>query len=89
MDEEVYQSLRTMSPYKAPGPDGFMACFYQRTWETTGASVISLVRSVMAGGAISSKLAEVLLVLVPTIDNPSLLTHFRPINLCNVLYKTS
>lgn len=86
-DDEIFHSLKGMSPYKSLGPDGFQACFYQKNWATTGPSIIALAQSVMAGGELPPKLVEVLLVLVPNIDNPSLLTHFRPISLCDVLYK--
>lgn len=28
-DQEIKDSLFAIGPYKAPGPDGFSACFYQ------------------------------------------------------------
>lgn len=85
--EEVHQALKQMSPFKAPGPDGFQAGFFHATWQTTGPSVVALVQRVMSGGELPSGLAEILLVLVPKIENPSSLTQFRPISLCNVVYK--
>lgn len=86
-DEEVTRDLKEMSPLKAPGPDGFQACFYQRTWEMTGPRIIELVKGIMASGQLPLGLAEVLLVLVPKTDVPSSLAQYRPISLYNVLYK--
>ena len=36
---------------------------------------------------IDLKLVETLIVLIPKIDNPSHMHEFKPIGLCNVLYK--
>jgi hypothetical protein len=35
-DEEVKIAVYDMSPWKAPGPDGFPAGFYQHSWDTVG-----------------------------------------------------
>jgi hypothetical protein len=32
--EEVEVTLGQMHPLKSLGPNGFTACFYQRSWET-------------------------------------------------------
>lgn len=62
-----------MSPFKAMGPDGFQACFYQNTWETTGPAIVSLVKGVMSNGELPVGLAEVLVVLILKIEVPSTL----------------
>jgi len=31
-EEEIHAVLKTMNPFKAPGPDGFQAFFFQRFW---------------------------------------------------------
>lgn len=41
--DEVTKAIQAMSPYKSPGPDGFHAGFFQRTWEITGHSVSLMV----------------------------------------------
>jgi hypothetical protein len=33
MEQEVWQVIRAMPPYKALGPDGFMPRFFQATWD--------------------------------------------------------
>lgn len=41
---EVLAALRSMKPFKAPGPDGFQPVFFQRYWDVVGPNVIKLVR---------------------------------------------
>uniref|UniRef100_A0A803MIA0 Uncharacterized protein n=1 Tax=Chenopodium quinoa TaxID=63459 RepID=A0A803MIA0_CHEQI len=40
---EVLAALKSMKPFKAPGPDGFQPLFYQRFWELVHPSVVQLV----------------------------------------------
>lgn len=44
-DAEVQKALFSMKPWKAPGPNGFAAGFYQISWEVVGQNVINFVRS--------------------------------------------
>ncbi|XP_004306410.1 PREDICTED: uncharacterized protein LOC101315269 [Fragaria vesca subsp. vesca] len=44
-EEEVWNALSQMKPTKAPGPDGFAPCFYQRFWSIVGSDVVQAVRA--------------------------------------------
>lgn len=37
--DEVRKAVFNMKPWKAPGPDGFSAGFYQKSWDVVGSSV--------------------------------------------------
>ena len=87
MKEEVKTALFQMFPTKAPGPDGFPAHFYQHYWELCGAEVTEVVLRIIRGEESAESINNTVLVLIPKVMNPFLLTQFRPISLCNVLYK--
>lgn len=37
---EVVNAIKSMEPFKAPGPDGFQPLFYQRYWDVVKSNVI-------------------------------------------------
>jgi hypothetical protein len=76
-----------MSPWKAPGPDGFPAGFYQKSWETVGSTVCDFVRNVWTKPSNISMVNQTDICLIPKIDQPEFVSQFRPISLCNTIYK--
>lgn len=86
-DDEVRATIFGMKPYKAPGPDGYQPIFYQSQWQVIGQSVCSYIREVLAGNVDMSRINHSYLVLIPKIQTPEYLHQFRPIGLCNVIFK--
>ena len=85
--EEVKSALFQMYPTKAPGPDGYPAHFFQRHWELCGTEVTNVVLRILRGEESPEVINETFLVLIPKVKDPTNLAQFRPISLCNVLYK--
>jgi hypothetical protein len=86
-DEEIKSALFQMGPTKAPGPDGFPALFYQTHWDFLKMEICNAVRSFLQGEPIPDGFCDSVIVLIPKLTNPKHLKNFRPISLCNVLYK--
>lgn len=85
--EEVYQALQEMGPYKAPGPDGFQPFFFQKNWDMVGKELASFVQGIYAGTENIASVNKTLLVFIPKISKPEVISQFRPIKLCNTVYK--
>jgi hypothetical protein len=84
---EVKTALFQMFPTKAPGPDGFLAHFFQRHWDVCGEEVSKAVLRIVQGNESAACINDTILVSIPKVKSPTLLSQFRPIGLCNVLYK--
>ncbi|XP_074301475.1 uncharacterized protein LOC141632870 [Silene latifolia] len=84
---DVQCALNQMSPYKAPGPDGFQALFYQSHWDIVSPSLCHMVLQMLHDNVFPDGLGEAFISLIPKVNNPHSVTQFRPIGLCNVSYK--
>jgi hypothetical protein len=76
-----------MKPFKAPGNDGLHAGFFQRFWMIVGPSVKTAVKNIFSTGIMPPDLNQTLIALVPKQQGPETLNHYRPISLCNTVYK--
>jgi hypothetical protein len=85
--KEVDAALAQMHPLKSPRPYGFSACFYQRSWGTVRSDVGKAVLDFLNFGVFDPSLNTTHIVLIPKVKNPFRITDYRPISLCNVLYK--
>ena len=86
-NEEIWCALKSMKPYNAPGVDGLHAGFFQRFWLLVGESVKKIVRDIFETHEVPGFLNQTLIVLIPKQLGPETVGHFRPISLCNTVYK--
>ena len=84
---EIYEALKSLKLYKAPGPDGLHAGFFQRHWNYVGDSVKDEVRNIFLSCENPAFLNQTLIALIPKQKGPETINHFRPISLCNTIYK--
>ena len=85
--EEVVAALKQIHPNKAPRPDGMSVVFFQKYWSIVGNNVTDMVINVLNHNIPIPKLNKTNISLIMKINNPKRMTDFRPISLCNVVYK--
>src|SRR4051812_5169543 len=85
--EEIGDALFQIGPLKAPGGDGLPARFFQRNWATVKDDVIAVVQNFFAYGVMPEGINDTIIVLIPKGKDQSTMKDFRPISLCNVIYK--
>ena len=85
--EEVLVVLKQMHLTKAPGPDGMSAIFFQKYWDLVGNDVTSMVLNVLNCNKSIVEINKTYITLVPKTKSPTKMTEYKPIILCNVVYK--
>ncbi|KAL5576089.1 hypothetical protein UlMin_017788 [Ulmus minor] len=87
IDNNEKWSVFQMAPTKSPGADGMSAIFYQKFWPIIGEEITAACLGFTNGGHPLGSINETIITLLPKIKNPTCISKFRPISLCNVLYK--
>ena len=85
--EEVICALKQLHPSKSPSPDGMSALFFQKYWSIVGTNVSNMILNVLNSGMSLSNINRTNTTFVPKTNNPQRMTEFRPISLCNMVYK--
>ena len=84
---EVEEVVFQMASGKAPGLDGFIVSFFHHFWDIIKQEVWNIVEYSSISRKILLSLNATFLTLIPKcewVDSPY---KFRPISLCNVIYK--
>jgi len=86
-DEEIYNAVFQMDPHKAPGPDGFGASFFQDHWPIIKDLLCEAIKDFFRSGKLLKEVNHTFITLIPKVVNPETTAHYRPISLCNSVYK--
>jgi hypothetical protein len=85
---EIKLAVFSLGSYKSPGPDGMLALFYKPYWSIVEIDVVNIVTSFFSNGHMLKAMNHTFLALIPKTNAASTVHQFRPISLCNVIYKT-
>eukprot|EP00253_Pinus_taeda_P011270 PITA_11270 len=85
--EEVEEAVKNMPNDKAPGPDGFNINFYKACWKIVKNDIWEIVEDSRRSKTILKSLNSTFIALVPKVEEANTPENFRPIALCNVIYK--
>lgn len=85
--EEVEEIVSSMKKSKAPRPDGFTVEFYQAGWHFLGQEILEVVEESRMKQKVWLGLNSTFLTLIPKTASSETAHGFRPIALCNVIYK--
>jgi len=85
--EEIKEVLSHLATDKSPGPDGWPAEFILAFYDLFCDELLKMVEESRLSGSISGALNATFIALIPKSDDPTLFSDFRPISLCNLVYK--
>jgi hypothetical protein len=85
--DEIDDALFQIGPLKAPGPNGFPARFFQRNWGLIKDDLIWAVKHFFDTGIIPEGINDTVITLIPKTNEADVIKDFRPISLCNIIYK--
>jgi len=80
-------AMHQLKEGKAPGPDGFSTTFYHKFWEIIKDEVWQVVEESRAMHWFFPALNTTFIVIIPKEEISNTPKKFRPIVLCNVIYK--
>ncbi|KAK1321772.1 hypothetical protein QJS10_CPA03g01344 [Acorus calamus] len=85
--EEVKLAVFSLKALSSPGPDGFPARFYQRFWLQISDDLLLAIQHFFEHGYLLRQISNSFISLIPKTANAESLDGYRPISLCNTLYK--
>eukprot|EP00253_Pinus_taeda_P035974 PITA_35974 len=85
--EEVESVIKSMAKDKSPGPNGWTIKLFQHFFDKIGAKLIEVVEESRKKGAVYSPFNATFVALIPKKEVLESFEDFRPISLCNSIYK--
>lgn len=86
-ENKIKKAVFQMNALKASGPDRYNGLFFQKYWEIIKDDVCKAVRGFFQSGHMLSEINRTNMVLIPKVQTAEEVNQFRPIGLCNFVYK--
>ena len=90
-NDEIECTVFQLGPHKALGPDDIRAFFYQEYWDIVKLDIYNTIHAffffLFFFGFLLKSLNHAYITLIPKVAFPKDVSQFRPISLCNVIYK--
>eukprot|EP00253_Pinus_taeda_P006943 PITA_06943 len=85
--EEVESIIKSMAKNKSPGPDGWTIELFQHFFDQIDAELTELVEESRRKGEVYQPFNSTFIALISKKEVPENFEYFRPISLCNSIYK--
>jgi hypothetical protein len=85
--EEVENTVMEMKSRKAPNPDRFTTDCFQKCWKTIKKDIWEVIEESRSSGAILKSFNATFIALITKEKEVNTIEKFRPIELCNIIYK--
>jgi len=86
-EEEIEEVVKEMHNGKAPGSDGFNVEFFKAYWRIVKLDILEVVKDSRRFKTVLKALNESFIALIPKQEKATSPDRFRPMALCNVVYK--
>jgi len=87
IEDKIKDVLHRCHKYKIPGLDGWTIEFYLSFYDLIGKDLLDVVEESRREGHFPAPLNSTFIALIPNTDTPQCMDEFRPISLCNCIYK--
>ena len=85
--EETLEALTSLGSIKAPGHDGFTTLFYKKYWNLIKKDVMVCIEHFFINNRLQRGHNHSFIALVPKLSGSHIAHQFKPISLCNIVYK--
>jgi hypothetical protein len=86
-EAELKEVLHSFQKDKSPGPDGWSMDFFVGLYDFFSSDLLKVIEESRINGFIHPPFNATFIALIPKQDAPESLDDYRPISLCNCIYK--